>query len=556
MNAPANQLNATAGPSSNGVASNSFSIPPPSTPLPRPIFATSPNAHNGLFASPNVQNQAAAWNAIASQMSATQNPISNTNLNGSASGEPIIQVKADSDGEDELDESDDGNVSESSDSFKIRDGVPPPRQMSYTTKELHASIHQGDIDLEPPYQRDVVWPNAKQVKLVDSLFRNFYIPPIVFAQSEDEDGNITKVCVDGKQRLTSIQKFMDGHIARELPVSSRTWSKNMPSTDRDVVTKKNWWYTCLGQSTAKSQQLEIPMKYKQMFDNIKIHCIEYQVLGQEMEREIFQRVQLGVALTAAEKLQAISSPWGAWISSLESKHVHIENGLRELFQWDVARGRDFQNIVHLIYCCDKLENEDRQELPTASKIDVWLRRTDEPDPRFQKRINDVLDFMTYLAGRDARRDGLVNGFMAVGKRVAPVEFVFIGVLLFVMAHASKDDRARAVLDLRKNVRSKHKDVRMNTNCVKTIWTFIMNIQEGLSSAEDSETPSPRSCSKRRKGKGKGKGKAVNGSGNRSLKRGRESEDDFDEADADGEDDPSYKPVSKTSRGRKVNKPRK
>lgn len=129
---------------------------------------------------------------------------------------------------------------------------------------------------------------------------------------------------------------------------------------------------------------------------------------------------------SAEKLQAISSPWGAWISSLESKHVHIENGLRELFQWDVARGRDFQNIAHLIYCCDKLENEDRQELPTASKIDVWLRRTDEPDPRFQKRINDVLDFMTYLAGRDARRDGLVNGFVAVGKRVAPVEFVFIG----------------------------------------------------------------------------------------------------------------------------------
>ena len=56
--------------------------------------------------------------------------------------------------------------------------------------------------------------------------------------------------------------------------------------------------------------------------------------------------------------------------------------------------------------------------------------------------------------------------------------------------------------------------------------------------------------------GKGKGKAANGCGNRSLKRGRESEDDFDEADADGEDDSSYKPVSKTSRGRKVNKPRK
>ncbi|KAF4602039.1 hypothetical protein EYR40_005240 [Pleurotus pulmonarius] len=517
MSTPSNQHNATAGPSSNGFVGGTFGIPPPSTPLPRPVFATSPNGLNGLFASPD---QAAAWNAIASQMSASQNPIANLNTNGRASGEPTIQVKADSaDGEDELDEDDDGNASDSSDSFRIRDGVPPPQQRFYTTKQLHASIHQGDIDLEPPYQRDVVWPNAKQVKLIDSLFRNFYIPPIVFAQSKDEDGNITKVCVDGKQRLTSIQKFMDGHIAH-----------------RDIVTKKNWWYTCLGQPTTKSQQLEIPTKFKQEFDSIQIHCIEYQILGQEMEREIFQRVQLGVALTAAEKLQAISSPWGSWISSLESKHVHIENGLRDLFQWDVARGRDFQNIAHLIYCCDKLETEGRQEVPTATKIDQWLRRTDEPDPRFQRQINNVLDFMTYLAGKDAKRDGLVNGFTAMGKRVAPVEFVFIGVLLFVMAHASKEDRAKAVFDLRKH----------------TIWAFIANIQEGLSSAEDSESPSPRSDSKC----GKGKGKAANGCGNRSLKRGRESEDDFDEADADGEDDSSYKPVSKTSRGRKVNKPRK
>lgn len=85
-----------------------------------------------------MQNQAAAWNAIASQMSASQNPIANVNTNDRASGEPTVQVKADSaNGEDELDESDDGNGSDSSDSFRIRDGVPPPWQTDYTTKELH-----------------------------------------------------------------------------------------------------------------------------------------------------------------------------------------------------------------------------------------------------------------------------------------------------------------------------------------------------------------------------------------------------------------------------------
>jgi hypothetical protein len=81
-------------------------------------------------------------------------------------------------------------------------------------------IHEGHIDLNPSYQRgnatlpglttymrpadivtrtDVVWPDSKQVGLIDSLFRNFYVPPVVFAVTTDEDGATIRICVDGKQ---------------------------------------------------------------------------------------------------------------------------------------------------------------------------------------------------------------------------------------------------------------------------------------------------------------------------------------------------------------------
>jgi hypothetical protein len=43
-------------------------------------------------------------------------------------------------------------------------------------------IHSEDIDVQPEYQREVVWPETKQVKLIDSVFRNFYIPPIIFGK--------------------------------------------------------------------------------------------------------------------------------------------------------------------------------------------------------------------------------------------------------------------------------------------------------------------------------------------------------------------------------------
>jgi uncharacterized protein with ParB-like and HNH nuclease domain len=54
---------------------------------------------------------------------------------------------------------------------------------------------------------------SKQIKLIDSIFRNFYIPPVVFAVQKDDEGEEVRICVDGKQRLTSIQKFFDGHVS-------------------------------------------------------------------------------------------------------------------------------------------------------------------------------------------------------------------------------------------------------------------------------------------------------------------------------------------------------
>jgi len=51
---------------------------------------------------------------------------------------------------------------------------------------------------------DVVWPDKKQTGLIDSLFRNFYIPPVVFAMFEDADGESIRECVDGKQVSASV----------------------------------------------------------------------------------------------------------------------------------------------------------------------------------------------------------------------------------------------------------------------------------------------------------------------------------------------------------------
>lgn len=61
------------------------------------------------------------------------------------------------------------------------------------------------------YSAEDVWPLQKKEALIDSIFRDFPIPPLIFAEVQDsEEGFWTWQCVDGKQRLTAITKFIDG----------------------------------------------------------------------------------------------------------------------------------------------------------------------------------------------------------------------------------------------------------------------------------------------------------------------------------------------------------
>ncbi|KAI0246291.1 hypothetical protein BJV78DRAFT_173348 [Lactifluus subvellereus] len=317
-------------------------------------------------------------------------------------------------------------------------------------------IHEGDIDLDPEYQRAVVWSSTKQMAIIDSLYHNYYVPPVVFAIAKDPiDGVETRLCVDGKQRLTSIQKFFDGQIAYRCP-----------------KTKKMWWYTT---STAtRVSRAEIPPHDKREFAQKLITCIEYRHLSAAAEREVFQRVQLGVSLTTAEKLQAISSPWANYITHLEKTHVTIDGGLVDQIAFDDTRGRAFQNVAQLVYCCAGLPAA--QRVPTAPKLEKWLTAPDErPSGAFRDAVAAVLDRLWELA----RSEELDAPFRRFKVKVAPVEFVFIGVLLYVMRHGyTAREQSRAAFILRRDIRKAHVDVRFNARVATDCWHLIDAIENG------------------------------------------------------------------------------
>ena len=99
----------------------------------------------------------------------------------------------------------------------------------------------------------------------------------------------------------------------------------------------------------------------------------------------------------------------------------MDGGLSEVLEWDTKRGRDFQNIAHMVFCCDGLPEE---LLPTAQKIEKWISRTDKPPEQFKADIEEVLTAFWRIASNKKYNEA----FTKITQRIAPVEFIFIGKL--------------------------------------------------------------------------------------------------------------------------------
>ncbi|KAG8215870.1 hypothetical protein J3R82DRAFT_7827 [Butyriboletus roseoflavus] len=365
--------------------------------------------------------------------------------------------------------------------YQLTNVLKLPRATTYSTQALYDQVHAGDIDLEPEYQRDVVWPESKQVGLIDSILRNFYVPPIIFVAHQLEDGSETKTCIDGKQRLTSIQRFMDGLI---------------PHRDPNNGTK--YWYKGSGRG-----QL-LPERYRRLFANKQVVCIEYQDLPDSAEREIFQRVQLGMALTPAEKLQVLNTPMSAFVRKLQSEYFNLEGPVdAEGFDWDRSRGGDFRCITQALYVIAKYPLS--SSVGAITQLEKWLHNptvkpyarsrekkaaTDEEDlsndETFLERIHATFQTFSKLVGDATLRPH----FLKAEWRVSPVEFVMMVLLISV----NKDTLALPELavkigEMRVRVRGEHVDIRMNSRVAKTMFDFIK---------ESSDSPRERSDLKRKR----------------------------------------------------------
>lgn len=77
-----------------------------------------------------------------------------------------------------------------------------------STSDLFRMIIEGELNLQPDYQRKFVWDKKTMSKFIESLFLSIPIPTIFLAENNDDSFEV----IDGQQRLTTIFAFMKSKL--------------------------------------------------------------------------------------------------------------------------------------------------------------------------------------------------------------------------------------------------------------------------------------------------------------------------------------------------------
>ena len=88
----------------------------------------------------------------------------------------------------------------------------------------------GQLDLDPPYQRRSVWTRGDKQFFLDTIFRNYPSPAIFLHKTIADDGRPTYHVVDGKQRTQTILNFVDDRLRiskkyGDIRLDGKKWSQ-------------------------------------------------------------------------------------------------------------------------------------------------------------------------------------------------------------------------------------------------------------------------------------------------------------------------------------------
>ncbi|MER9814675.1 DUF262 domain-containing protein [Mesorhizobium sp. M0129] len=231
-----------------------------------------------------------------------------------------------------------------------------------------ARIKNGDLDLQPDFQRGEVWSTQKKRRLIDSILRNWYVPPI---HTVVVPGSHRQEVLDGQQRLVAIRDFVNGHY----PVDG-----NIPPFDERMHRLDGLRYN------------ELPHDARRLFDNFTIRVMRVTDYQPEEPGELFFRLNAITNVTAAEQRNAFYGPVREQVKDLVSVFENHGNSSDTL---GFSNSRmSYDDVISKFLCT--LEADSLIVKLTANSISDRFRSNDPFSPEIIYVASESIDVFSRL----------------------------------------------------------------------------------------------------------------------------------------------------------------
>lgn len=149
---------------------------------------------------------------------------------------------------------------------------------------IYNRIKEGIIDLQPDFQRDLVWNTAKKQTLIDTILRGWHFPPI-FLVSPPAGERLD--VLDGQQRLNAIFDFIEGGFVLNGAIEPLESS----------IQALDGLYFHQFPHEVQRKFLRHPLRVSELYD-----------YKEDEPYELFFRLNQGSVLTPAEKRNTLYGP--------------------------------------------------------------------------------------------------------------------------------------------------------------------------------------------------------------------------------------------------------
>ncbi|WP_281214295.1 HNH endonuclease family protein [Shewanella insulae] len=270
--------------------------------------------------------------------------------------------------------------------------------------DLKKVVSVDDSDV-PSWQRQVVWNEEEMGLLIYSIVKGYPIGTIILWQKE----NGIRVPIDGRQRLTAIKNFYNGHFS--IP--------DLHKVDEKYRNKK---YSLQAGDQEKGFT-ELSADEKDALDDYELSCKQYEDINEDIAMDIFVMLQGGKSLTKTEVRSALGGKLCDFVTSLTSDSHSLddfdeeEEVSKHLFFQKISKNISNKRKAHRNLCDILLHeylypNKDKHwtSLETMYRDKVQTLTENEMDD-FRKSLNKFMkDFTIDISGEKVLMPQLKSAF--------------------------------------------------------------------------------------------------------------------------------------------------